>query len=341
VTKSNGVATVSATGGGGSGTVTGTGVAGRAAFWRSTSAISSDANFAWDSTNIRLNIGNPSSSGTLNIKGSSATATQNTSITNSSNLAIFSALNDQTVGIGTSAPSNTLTVRATTATINTELPGFTHNYINTVYSRANSNASLAPYSSAVGGMIFTGIAKTNTPSLLFLGATNDIATATMAPMVFCGLRRNSANNNTTSVANGELCVSFYNGASGFDIGTRLQSIFGDGSVLLSSGTSASAKLHIVGNSNTSTTYSFIATNSGGSTTTPAICAQNDQKVGIGTNSVDSGATLEVDGTTGGILFPRLTTTQRDALTAVNGLVIYNSTTNKLQVYAGGAWVDLH
>lgn len=91
----------------------------------------------------------------------------------------------------------------------------------------------------------------------------------------------------------------------------------------------------------STTYSLICTNSGASTTTAALVVRDDSKVGIGTNSVDSGATLEVDGTAGGILFPRLSTTNRDALTPVNGLVIYNSTTNKLQVYAGGAWVDLH
>lgn len=36
-----------------------------------------------------------------------------------------------------------------------------------------------------------------------------------------------------------------------------------------------------------------------------------------------------------------TTTQRDALTAANGMILYNSTTNKFQGYAGGAWVDLH
>lgn len=104
---------------------------------------------------------------------------------------------------------------------------------------------------------------------------------------------------------------------------------------------ADAQVQINGNSTNSSDYSLIVTNSGGSTITPAICAQNNQKVGIGTNSVDSGATLEVDGTTGGILFPRLTTTQRDALTTTNGLVIYNTTTSKFQGYAGGAWVDLH
>jgi parallel beta-helix repeat protein len=39
--------------------------------------------------------------------------------------------------------------------------------------------------------------------------------------------------------------------------------------------------------------------------------------------------------------PSLSTTARDALTAENSMVIYNTTTSKLQVRAGGAWVDLH
>ena len=36
-----------------------------------------------------------------------------------------------------------------------------------------------------------------------------------------------------------------------------------------------------------------------------------------------------------------TTTARNALSVNNGSVIYNTTTDKLQVYAAGAWVDLH
>ena len=42
-----------------------------------------------------------------------------------------------------------------------------------------------------------------------------------------------------------------------------------------------------------------------------------------------------------VQFPSYTTTERNALTAVNGMQVYNSTDSKMQAYAGGAWVDLH
>jgi len=44
---------------------------------------------------------------------------------------------------------------------------------------------------------------------------------------------------------------------------------------------------------------------------------------------------------GEVMFGSFTTTERDALTPSNGTVIYNSTTDKFQGYAGGTWVDLH
>ena len=44
---------------------------------------------------------------------------------------------------------------------------------------------------------------------------------------------------------------------------------------------------------------------------------------------------------GPFLFSSYTTTQRNALSAVNGWVIYNTSSNQLQVYAGGAWISLH
>ena len=43
---------------------------------------------------------------------------------------------------------------------------------------------------------------------------------------------------------------------------------------------------------------------------------------------------------GYVQFGSLTTAERDALTAANGMVIYNSSTNKFQGYENGAWVNL-
>ncbi len=63
-------------------------------------------------------------------------------------------------------------------------------------------------------------------------------------------------------------------------------------------------------------------------------------IGIGTSSVDVSAKLEISSTTGALLLPRMTTTQRDALTAVNGMLVYNSTNNVLEAYENGSWIDI-
>jgi hypothetical protein len=50
--------------------------------------------------------------------------------------------------------------------------------------------------------------------------------------------------------------------------------------------------------------------------------------------------LDITGTIGTMKAPTLTTTQRDALTAAVGMIIYNSTTATMQAYANGAWRNL-
>jgi hypothetical protein len=65
------------------------------------------------------------------------------------------------------------------------------------------------------------------------------------------------------------------------------------------------------------------------------------QVGISQTSPNASAQLDVTSTTRGFLPPRMTTTQRDAISSpAAGLVIYNTTTSKLQVYTT-SWTDLH
>lgn len=60
-------------------------------------------------------------------------------------------------------------------------------------------------------------------------------------------------------------------------------------------------------------------------------------VGMGTAPTATAA-LDVASTTKGFLPPRMTTTQRDAIgTPATGLIAYNTTTNKVNVYTGSAW----
>lgn len=61
------------------------------------------------------------------------------------------------------------------------------------------------------------------------------------------------------------------------------------------------------------------------------------KVGVGTSSPS--APLDVTSTTGGVVFPRLTTAQRDAISSpTNGETIYNTTTTQVESYNGTSWI---
>ena len=65
------------------------------------------------------------------------------------------------------------------------------------------------------------------------------------------------------------------------------------------------------------------------------------QVGIGTTSPDPSSVLDITATDAGLLVPRLTTTQRDALSSpATGLLIFNTTTRSFQYNFGdGSSVD--
>ena len=57
------------------------------------------------------------------------------------------------------------------------------------------------------------------------------------------------------------------------------------------------------------------------------------------NNILVSSGLEVQTTTGALVIPRMTTTQRNALTAVNGMMVYNTSTNAFNKRENGAWAS--
>jgi hypothetical protein len=101
-------------------------------------------------------------------------------------------------------------------------------------------------------------------------------------------------------------------------------------------TNQNAQTYKIGQYYASNTLS-IGDASGG---TPFFNMTSSGSIGLGTTSPNASALLDITSTTKGVLFPRMTTTQKNAITAVAGLVVYDSTTNKLQCYNGSTWNDL-
>jgi hypothetical protein len=103
----------------------------------------------------------------------------------------------------------------------------------------------------------------------------------------------------------------------------------DGVVISSTNNGADAEvLHVRSNNNT---YN------GG---TSHLLVRGDGNVGIGTTNPN--APLEVSSTTGGVIMPRMTTTQRNAIASpANGEMVYDTDLNKFYGYANNAWTALH
>lgn len=74
---------------------------------------------------------------------------------------------------------------------------------------------------------------------------------------------------------------------------------------------------------------------------PHLVVRAGGNVGIGTTAPHASASLDITSTTRGFLPPRMTTVQRDAiLTPAAGLMIFNSTTSRLNFHDGVAWREI-
>lgn len=131
-------------------------------------------------------------------------------------------------------------------------------------------------------------------------------------------------------------------------------------------TSPAVKLHQDGGTSTATSHKFTAGTTTGQTATDgfdigitttgaaeirqyenlalSLFTNNTQRmqiaagggVAIGSSSPTTSAALDIQGTTGAVLLPRLTSAQRNALTATAGMIIYNTDNTQVECYYA-AW----
>jgi len=156
------------------------------------------------------------------------------------------------------------------------------------------------------------------------------------------LRSSSAGNYNVAVGSYALTSSVYAGATGTAVGAyalSANSIGGNTALgynagrFISDGTTPNT---------TGSASIFIGAN------TKALADGNANQIVIGDSAVGEGANTTVIGNSwmatthlfGAVRVGSKTTAERDALTAVNGMILYNSTLNKFQGYENGAWVNL-
>lgn len=78
---------------------------------------------------------------------------------------------------------------------------------------------------------------------------------------------------------------------------------------------------------------------GNTTPSPRLVINGSGAVIVGGTVAATSALLDLQSTTGALLVPRMTTTQKNALTAVNSMIIYDSTLNQFAFRENGAWVS--
>jgi hypothetical protein len=280
------------------------GVAGAIQFSNGSAFASDAANFFWDDTNNRLGVGTNAPAANVHIIGANTLAnTFNTKIEGSAGLGIFSIANDGGAQIG----------------------DYTGNgYQSSLYFLRPSGATRA--------------------SRLLQGNADLTLTNPIGGFVMNGLQCTIKGSGSTSAT---ISLLVQNSAGG-----HLFSVRDDGRLLMGNN-NVFGRLYsnIVGADFPS--YSFDGNPQVGmfniSTGNFGLSAGGVERVRIGTGGIGintlasnvASATLQIDSTTQGVLFPRMTTTQKNAIaTPAAGLVVYDNTTNKLQCYNGSTWNDL-
>jgi hypothetical protein len=278
------------------------GVAGAIQFSNGSAFASDAANLFWDDTNNRLGVGTNAPSGKAQIITDDATSP----FAYSSQLTQLAGSALQGLLVGYSSTNGSF--------ISSVFPG--NSFLNMTYTAGEHRFSNA---GTIGMTIHTN-------------GNTTIGNGTTSLSARLGIKGSGSTSATTSLL-------VQNSA-----GSSILSVRDDGQILIASPSglatiSATNELRI-GTSGFIESFKVFFDGAVGLKSN-AIYIDASNKIGIGTISPNASAKLQIDSTTQGFLPPRMTTTQKNAIASpAAGLVVYDSTTNKLCCYNGSTWNDL-
>ncbi len=145
-----------------------------------------------------------------------------------------------------------------------------------------------------------------------------------------GIGQSSIEIKSSTTPNESLFILHFSAAAGGTIaGIPLS-----GSSVLRTGINNTGSL-VLGTSNNAPVY-FISNN------TRRITLSENGALAIGAANPNASAQLDIQSTTGGLLIPRVSTAQRNAIASpANGLMVYNTTTNSLNYFkTGDGWSEV-
>ena len=285
------------------------GVAGAIQFSNGSAFASDASNLFWDDTNNRLGVGTNAPSTTVDILPPTQTATASqfdcfrVGYSNSTiGVTNFPAFQVQVATTGTSRFSTTLRLSGGSDTSQAYLKGFASNNFGVMLNRTNSNLGLfSDNGIKLGDTVFAGQDGAASAMVHIKGSGSTSATTSL-------LVQNSAGNSALTIKDD--LSGIFTGIIDFQNNVNLRG---------ANFTQSNLNMRFVVPGATKT---FLINADYGDTNAPS-------------------AILEVQSTTKGFLPPRMTTTQKNAIaTPAAGLVVYDSTTNKLCCYNGSTWNDL-
>ncbi|MES2803041.1 MAG: hypothetical protein V4654_11155, partial [Bdellovibrionota bacterium] len=200
------------------------------------------------------------------------------------------------------------------------------------------------------GRITSGSALASSDVVTALGYTPAGAVSTTAPIILTG----SASAPVIGLASSTVTAATYGSSFTIPIVTvdiygRLTSVASQtlrvadavspGVVQVGSNITVTAGTISLTAANVTSALTFTPVNKAGDTMTGALTIPSavvSTTLGIGTATNNASAILDIVSTNKGILIPRMTLTDRGSIAGVNGLTIYNTTSNELQYFDGTA-----